>query len=136
MSEISKRELESTTLLCDEELYSDQLQTNLRTRLLAHIDMEARIGRRYKMCTFAHWFFYVYWAEIVFRNFAFLRVEQSVRLGYMKPHRLFDIGQEITSGAQWDAFGQIFSEQPLYVLTMYCLLMPLLSFVLRSKPIY
>lgn len=135
MSEISKSDLKA--LLFDEEMCNDQAQfTNFRTRLLEHIKTEARIGYQYKLCTFVHWVFYVYWAEIVFRNYAFLRVERAVRLGYMQPHRLYDFGHEITSGKNWIAFGEIFGEMPLYLLTMYCLFLPLLSLWMRSRPIY
>ena len=135
MSEISKSDLKA--LLFDEEICSDQAQfTNFRTLLLEHIKTEARIAYQYKLCTFVHWLFYVYWAEIVFRNYAFLRVERAVRLEYMQPHRLYDFGHEITSGANWVAFGDVFAEKPLYVLTVYYLFLPLLSFVLCSRPIY
>ena len=135
MSEISKSDLRA--LLCEKEICINDVEyTNIDTRLLAHLRMEAMIGYQYKLCTFAHWVFYVYWAEIVFRNYAFLRVERAVRLEYMQPHRLYDFGHEITSGVNWVAFGDVFAEKPLYVLTVYCLFLPLLSFVLCSRPIY
>ena len=51
----------------------------------------------------------MYWAEIVFRNFAFLRVEQAYRENRMLPKRLLDLGHDMTDDPDIIAFGVYFT---------------------------
>ena len=98
---------------------------------------EAAISRKYWACFAAHWIIYVYWAETVFRNLAFTRVERAVRDGYMQPTRLLDLGHEWTSSPGWQHFGELFAERPINLLSLYVLLLPAFSHLVgASRPIH
>ena len=84
-----------------------------------------------------YWLFFVYWAEIVFRNFAFLRVEKAYQEGKMQPTLLLDIGHDWTSDPDVIAFAKEISEVPYKILSLWAFLLPSAAYYLGTpKPGY
>tara|TARA_B110000008_G_scaffold255358_1_gene272019 strand:- start:108 stop:1052 length:945 start_codon:yes stop_codon:yes gene_type:complete len=119
------------------ELENQPLNLNHRhTTIQSHIRIECLLAKQFMICTLIHWLCYVYWAEIVFRNLTFIRVEQAILEDKMLPARLLDLGHDVTSGNFWTQFGKLFSERPIFLLSFYTLLLPIISYIMKSRPIY
>lgn len=97
------------------------------------LQSEATQAKRNRIALATHWVFYAYFAEIVFRNMAFSRVNQAVAEGRMMPWRLLDVGHDLTTGAEWEAFGKKFAESPVYFLAAWVVFIPLLGHICRVK---
>eukprot|EP00961_Rhodomonas_salina_P019292 259652-Rhodomonas_salina.1 len=96
------------------------------------LQSEATQAKQNRIALAIHWVFYAYFAEILFRNMAFARVNQAVSEGNMMPWRLLDAGHDLTTGTTpfgftWADFGEMFCELPVYLLAGWVLLLPALG---------